>query len=75
MLSGDNLLFYVAALSILQNGRIPVFQEDMLQEIFISEAPRPAIQHLRKGLDSLGIYQVIIIQDTILAHLSHWLTS
>ena len=54
----DFIFAHFTALSLLQNGRIPVFQEDVLREIFVSESPRPAIVHLRKGLDCLGIYQV-----------------
>ena len=50
------------ALSTLQNGRLPrLMSEDVLQEVFISDSPRPFAQDLRKGLDSLGLIQVSII--------------
>lgn len=48
-----------AALSLLQNGRVPrLLEAGILEEVFVSETPRQIFKDLRDGLDSLGLVQV-----------------
>lgn len=50
----------IMALSILQNGPIPRFiPEEVIQEIFSKDPPRPCIAELRKGFIKLGLYQLV----------------
>ncbi|XP_063397675.1 uncharacterized protein LOC134681988 [Mytilus trossulus] len=51
----------IMALSLLQNGKLPkVLSADLVEEVFKSDSMRPCVKDLRKGLDSLGIYQLSI---------------
>lgn len=47
-------------LSILQNGPIPKFFDQVLMdEIFNETSPQPSIIKLQNGLAKLGIYQIV----------------
>ncbi|VDI17898.1 Hypothetical predicted protein, partial [Mytilus galloprovincialis] len=50
----------IFALSILQNGPLPrIMTTDLIEELFETEEPRQFVKDLRKGLDSLGFYQLV----------------
>ena len=52
----------ITALTTLQNGRLPrILGPDLVEELFVSDSPRRFIQDLRKGIDSLGLYQVLSV--------------
>ncbi|XP_028415392.1 uncharacterized protein LOC114538414 [Dendronephthya gigantea] len=49
----------IMGLSILQNGKLPQFlTDDLLTEMFESDVKANAVQHLIKGLEKLGIFQL-----------------
>ncbi|XP_061188056.1 uncharacterized protein LOC133196140 [Saccostrea echinata] len=50
----------ILALSILQNGKLPKFLDENMQNLLFSELPAESasITNLRAGLDSLGLYKV-----------------
>ncbi|XP_052286845.1 uncharacterized protein LOC127882320 [Dreissena polymorpha] len=57
----------IMALSTVQNGRLPrLMSEEVLQEVFVSESPRPFALDLRKGLNSLGIVQLTLELPTFM---------
>ncbi|XP_028408567.1 uncharacterized protein LOC114531117 [Dendronephthya gigantea] len=50
----------IMALSILQNGNIPRFPEELLQELFICDHPKSkCVTMLREGFDQLGLAEII----------------
>jgi hypothetical protein len=59
----DYSFTYFAALSILQNGKMPVFlNPELVQEVFNEAEPKSsAINYLRQGLNVLGLYDVSIL--------------
>ena len=50
----------IMALSVLQNGKIPSFSEELLQEIFIRDFPQSkCVSNLREGLNRLGLREIV----------------
>lgn len=50
----------IMALSILQNGNIPRFPEELLQELFICDHPQSkCVASLREGFNQLGLAEII----------------
>ncbi|CAB3980212.1 leucine-rich repeat-containing DDB_G0290503 isoform X1 [Paramuricea clavata] len=50
----------IMALSILQNGNIPRFPEELLQEIFIRDVPQSkCVANLREGFNKLGLREIV----------------
>lgn len=51
---------YFTALSILQNGKMPVFlSPELVEEIFdTTQIGSPAVKNLREGLNVLGLHDV-----------------
>ena len=50
----------VMGLRILQNGRIPQFlPEETLNELVYVQSPSPCILNLRRGLQKVGVYEVM----------------
>jgi hypothetical protein len=50
----------IMALSVLQNGKIPRFSEELLQEIFISDVPQSrCVANLREGFNMLGLGEIV----------------
>ncbi|KAL3878068.1 hypothetical protein ACJMK2_035701 [Sinanodonta woodiana] len=53
----------IAALSILQNGRLPrILGPDLVEELFNSSSPRPFLQDMRKGLGALANLSSVIFK-------------
>ena len=50
----------IMALSLLQNGKIPRFSEELLQEIFICDIPQSkCVTNLREGFNRLGLCEIV----------------
>ena len=53
------MVLSISALSILQNGKIPIFMgPDVLKELFDESSHSLCILYLRRGLGALGVYTV-----------------
>ena len=62
-LSTDSLYIYsfvIVGLSVLQNGKLPQFlPEDTINSIFNADSTSQSLINLKKGLEKLGLFQVI----------------
>lgn len=61
-------IFFLTALSILQNGCMPSFMsEEILNQVFSTEDPgNPSLRNLRFGLDTLGLVRVSLKKISII---------
>ena len=50
----------IMALSVLQNGKIPSFSEEVLQEIFVRDFPQSkCVSNLQEGFNRLGLRVIV----------------